>query len=291
MKRKNKIIEKIKRFLPLLLAVILSGSMIFGLWLFSRSKGVNTVSASAEMSSPESTSNYFNSFLFPDKTEKNGGALYRTSDGAFIIDGTFTHRTAFQMVVPNSSLSFSAFETLLGRTVYTWCSSSVGTSYSTVYAEIEYTVDGVLKYGANTMGTQADLASGKLTYLKFVVIVNAGTYERDFLYVSVYRNAQSNFYTPSVIGVYEKGYNEGYDQGYADITAETKELYRTQAEQAVLEDKETFLEGIFAIVDAPLNVIRNAFNFEILGFNVADLLFFVLTLILFVFVIRKLKGG
>lgn len=83
------------------------------------------------------------------------------------------------------------------------------------------------------------------------------------------------------------GYNIGYDEGYNAITQETID----KLESEVLTDGETFLDFIFAIFDAPLNVIRTALDFEILGFNVSDLIFFILTLFLFVMVLKKIKGG
>lgn len=101
MKRKNKIIEKIKRFLPLLLAVILSGSMILGLWLFSRSKGVNTVSASAEITGeidevlPEGfrsqvkTANLIPYPYFDEwKYSSNGVSVRVLRDGCVVLNGT-----------------------------------------------------------------------------------------------------------------------------------------------------------------------------------------------------------
>lgn len=86
---------------------------------------------------------------------------------------------------------------------------------------------------------------------------------------------------------YEVGFEDGYNDGYSAITQETID----ELESEVLTDGETFLDFIFAIFDAPLNVIRTALDFEILGFNVSDLIFFILTLFLFVMVLKKIKGG
>ena len=85
---------------------------------------------------------------------------------------------------------------------------------------------------------------------------------------------------------YFNGYDEGYGVGYNTAYNTLKE----EAENEVLTDKETFLDGLFSIVDAPIKALREAFNFEVLGFNVSQLILFVLTIIVFVFVIKKLKG-
>jgi hypothetical protein len=427
MKRKNKIIEKIKRFLPLLLAVILSGSMILGLWLFSRSKGVNTVSASAESDNiyPYADGAIVSSGLLPNyysqgNIVKNGITYSVSVTGSISVVGTATADSVYFIayvdtpvelgigeeyifdfyransnvkvncilqstdyaVSYQNSASFVATRSYwymylvvrtgdtvdalvqpmlsLGSSVepisstYNLLKAPYNTSfsvngitysvgldgsvilrgtassdsvfylntvddpirlyYATFYSFACYlsnpnaSIECLLTDTSNSQEFKANrlfvpsyprwrlslkIPKGAVfDGLKVQIMLNTGQIYSG--YVPPYLDLVSKFESIHMDGVAHgiiKGYNQGYNQGYADITAETKEMYRIQAEQAVLEDKETFLEGIFAIVDAPLNVIRNAFNFEILGFNVADLLFFVLTLILFVFVIKKIKGG
>ena len=285
MKRKNKIIEKIKRFLPLLLAVILSGSMILGLWLFSRSKGVNTVSASAESLVSDADNiyddwsyTYENLIPYPYYDEAgrtiNGITIKVEKDGTLLCNGTATGTVVFS-IFKDISLNFGMACTLSGLT---------DGSSSTYY--MQPVMGGVYRETQKTTPVTYPLDYGN--YMSLYFFIFEGVRMNNFRVKPMLNRGNTALsYIPNLSRIY----NQGYDQGYADITAETKEMYRIQAEQAVLEDKETFLEGIFAIVDAPLNVIRNAFNFEILGFNVADLFFFVLTLMLFVFVIKKIKGG
>ena len=56
MKEKIKVIcKKLKNKLPLLLACLLVGAMVLGLYVFSQSKQVNTLSASAEASTVAET--------------------------------------------------------------------------------------------------------------------------------------------------------------------------------------------------------------------------------------------
>lgn len=106
-------------------------------------------------------------------------------------------------------------------------------------------------------------------------------------YIDGYDVGKTEGYDKGYIDGDQFGYNIGYDEGYNAITQETID----ELESEVLTDGETFLDFIFAIFDAPLNVIRTALDFEILGFNVSDLIFFILTLFLFVMVLKKIKGG
>ena len=290
MKRKNKIIEKIKRFLPLLLAVILSGSMILGLWLFSRSKGVNTVSASAEVEEYEDALNTYSGFnLLPfpyndGYKQENGLTFAPQTDGRIGVFGMNSATSVFTIYF--NKVNLDIFEISKSYTA----SMRVGGGSSSWYLQINSYTNGswleIARVNAN-VDVRFTVPSGTTGFNIFFVALARDTYIDTSLFPMITLNSYVYDWTPPIGSIYSLGYK----QGYADITAETKEMYRIQAEQAVLEDKETFLESIFAIVDAPLNVIRNAFNFEILGFNVADLLFFVLTLILFVFVIKKIKGG
>lgn len=52
------------------------------------------------------------------------------------------------------------------------------------------------------------------------------------------------------------------------------------------ENDKSFGELMFSIIDAPFNVLKNAFDFEILGYNVSNLLTAVVSLILVGFVVK-----
>ncbi len=70
-------------------------------------------------------------------------------------------------------------------------------------------------------------------------------------------------------------YQQGFDVGYAKGVEYG-------------ENNKSFSELIFSIVDAPFNVLKNAFDFEILGYNIGSLLTAVVSLILLGFVIKLL---
>ena len=134
-------------------------------------------------------------------------------------------------------------------------------------------------------GTAAYVPSFTDYYNLYVANLYSEGYDKG--YIAGYDVGKTEGYDKGYIDGEQFGYNIGYDEGYNAITQETID----ELESEVLTDGETFLDFIFAIFDAPLNVIRTALDFEILGFNVSDLIFFILTLFLFVMVLKKIKGG
>lgn len=68
--------------------------------------------------------------------------------------------------------------------------------------------------------------------------------------------------------------NDSYEQGYRDGIAKSEDY--------------SLKNLIFNILDAPFNIIRTALNFEIFGVNVSALVFFMLSIVLVGFVIKRL---
>lgn len=95
---------------------------------------------------------------------------------------------------------------------------------------------------------------------------------------------------------YNNGYNNGlsfgYENGLLQGSSEGFDLGYSQGfdagESSALNSNETFADMIFAIVDAPFNVLNNAFDFTFFGINVANFLMVVVSLILVAFVVKKL---
>ncbi len=79
---------------------------------------------------------------------------------------------------------------------------------------------------------------------------------------------------------YDKGFELGEKKGFDDgvIKGQSNDPY----------DLGDFL---FSIIDAPFRVIREALSFEFLGYDVSKLVLFVITALLVVFVVKKVKGG
>lgn len=74
----------------------------------------------------------------------------------------------------------------------------------------------------------------------------------------------------------ETKYTEGFNNGY--VTAESDYLNGDSA----------FHNLLFSIIDAPFNVLSNAFDFEIFGINMSSFLIAIVSLLLVFFVIRSL---
>lgn len=81
--------------------------------------------------------------------------------------------------------------------------------------------------------------------------------------------------------VYQNGYNAGYDNGF-DIG---------KTEGITSANDYSFLGLIGAVVDAPLNAFKSLFNFNILGVNLLDFIFGILTLIITIYIIKLVRGG
>lgn len=104
---------------------------------------------------------------------------------------------------------------------------------------------------------------------------------------------ESDEYKNGLQAKYDEGYAKGtedYDrygaQRYEDGYRYGVTVGRSQVENNVETGKNLFL----SILDAPFTLIRNIFNFEILGINVSSVIFFILSVLLIGFAIRKIKG-
>ena len=76
---------------------------------------------------------------------------------------------------------------------------------------------------------------------------------------------------------YEFGYNKGLNDGLNETT--TSENYKSTFK--------SIFEGIF---QAPIDFIKGAFNFEVFGLNIFKLVSFALTIVLVVWVVKRVKG-
>ena len=82
----------------------------------------------------------------------------------------------------------------------------------------------------------------------------------------------------------QAGYSSGYGVGYND----GESAGYTDGYNASMNGKSSFKDLMFAIFDAPFNVLSSAFNFEIFGINLSYFLITIVSLLLVAFVIRKL---
>lgn len=92
-------------------------------------------------------------------------------------------------------------------------------------------------------------------------------------YQEGYEAAQGIFYDEG----YEFGYNKGLNDGLNETT--TSENYKSTFK--------SIFEGIF---QAPIDFVKGAFNFEVFGLNIFKLVSFALTIVLVVWVVKRVKG-
>lgn len=73
----------------------------------------------------------------------------------------------------------------------------------------------------------------------------------------------------------DMGWGYGYGKGY--------NLGQTYA----LEDTDNVTNGIIEVIESPIEFLKTIFNFEIFGINISSVIFFVISILIVAFVIRK----
>ena len=103
---------------------------------------------------------------------------------------------------------------------------------------------------------------------------------------------EDNSYNNGYDTGYDNGLSFGYENGLLQGSSEGFDYGYSQGfdagESSALNSNETFADMIFAIIDAPFNVLNNAFDFTFFGINVANFLMVIVSLILVAFVVKKL---
>ncbi len=311
--------DKLKEFLPLLAAILAVGGIIFGFWLFERSqRGKNTVSTVS--ASAESNINYrdyvieiplsYSGFLEygDDMGEyfaymRLGTILYNPytkgiSYTAPHIDGVqnptyLDHLNSEKLIL--SSFVYVALgegegERVLNAIVDTQYLSSSKQMIDNVYCLVTATCE---KTGLARFEIRLNFVDGSFTRM-YVDLEVAKTGHYACSYGRNYGYSVFGFTGDTVEYFTAFGRQEGYAEGVEDGNAEGYEIgYHAgyvDGEDNALLTKETITDGFFSIIDAPFRVIRDALNFEILGFNVADAVFFILTAIIIGLVVKFLWG-
>lgn len=103
---------------------------------------------------------------------------------------------------------------------------------------------------------------------------------------------EDNSYNNGYNTGYDNGLSFGYENGLLQGSSEGFDYGYSQGfdagESSALNSNETFADMIFAIIDAPFNVLNNAFDFTFFGINVANFLMVIVSLILVAFVVKKI---
>lgn len=92
-------------------------------------------------------------------------------------------------------------------------------------------------------------------------------------YAAGYADAMNSNADSFTQTAFRKGYNEGYDHGFADGN--------------VVATEGNFASLVYAVVEAPFNTFSSLFNFEILGVNMLGFVGSLLTLVVVLFVVKK----
>lgn len=95
-----------------------------------------------------------------------------------------------------------------------------------------------------------------------------------------YNNGYDEGYLSGKDDFYSSGYDDGYSSGYG--------VGFSEGESSALSSKDTFKSFMYSIIDAPFNVLSNAFSFEVFGINLSYFLISIVSLLLVAVVIRKL---
>lgn len=110
--------------------------------------------------------------------------------------------------------------------------------------------------------------------------------------------------TPSQINITPRGLICSYDMSskkltvwrnvvsFADAELETTykalgESYENYGTSVTQADRKATTEGILSVLESPVNFLKTVFNFEIFGINLSAVVFFVLSIVIVAFVIKK----
>ena len=110
-----------------------------------------------------------------------------------------------------------------------------------------------------------------------------------------YDDAYDEGYTAGTDDGYDTGYTAGYNAGASDNNVSYSDGYDAgyavgydTGKAEIQNSASTFSSLFFNILDAPFDVIRGAFNFEIFGINVASVLLFFVSVAAIAFLLKFL---
>ena len=229
-------LSKHKRVRRLLVALVLFVSFFVGFCFGYTAQtvkeqgnvGTAAIRASAEEAKTEVEFpvNYCNTFLFKEQTV-NGVTLSVDKNGVIYLSGTPT-KEQFTFDCMCAAEYIEIFSELLGTTPFFYHSELSGVRF-----EFCLVIDGENCYYPRTIVPNYKLPTGELSFVGMYLVIDRPEMEpfnNDAYYLSLYKNANSNFYTPSLLGYYDMAYNagkqdghdagkqEGYDEGYKDAS-------------------------------------------------------------------------
>lgn len=171
-----------------------------------------------------------------------------------------------QITINNVSYTYTE-----ARQLYGWLNSNI-TLYNDNATLFSFTLgDQINDVISNINLRVSDYAFRSSSY--YNSSIGTRGYLKDF-YISVINETNSTVYNTGYQNGYTIGKENGYNSGFND---------------GVNSNKTGFDNMMFAIADVPIHIISSMLNFNILGINLMSFFMAIITLMLFVFLIRKFK--
>ena len=163
-------------------------------------------------------------------------------------------------------------------------------SYTNALQQFNYLYNNIVLYNNNAVlfstedrGTINDtIQELQFSLINYNFINNSTYYEPSYGNTNYFANTQITT-SASDIETMAKYYTEkGYQQGFTEGTAHGYN-------QAMSENTNQFDNLMYAVADVPMHIIRGLLDFEILGFNLLGFFMGIITLILFIGLIKRFK--
>lgn len=109
-----------------------------------------------------------------------------------------------------------------------------------------------------------------------------------------------DFGVSDITSVYNSGFNngyyhgskDGYKEGLRDNSSSFNDGYKAGYDDGYIDGTEDYEEGslgfmVTSIVEAPINIFKDIFSFNVLGLNIAELVLSLVTVLVTVFIIKR----
>lgn len=218
---------------------------------------------------------YFDSFLTPNSTLynfKEYGKPYLISDYVLDISSKFSGVVRYKGFTNDTSqISFTISSDFDFSTVYKLDFTSAPQTYGNWVVKTSYTFYDIKERILNIYAISYNyLNLDTFTYTYYFASDSQKYYQSGYDYGYEIGLGSANNDT------YQNGFNIGKKQGYS-------QGYNAGVESA---NKYTFLSLISSVVDAPIKALSGLLNFNILGFNMLDFFYALITLAVIIAVLR-----
>lgn len=164
-------------------------------------------------------------------------------------------------------------------------------AYATAYTRYNWLYRNIVMYSDNATlfvnkdntYTQGDTFISRMEFsLPNYAFKSSSYYDSNYGLLNYLKNAQITTLSNDSFIAYSQGVSKGYNDGY-------KNGYDIGYSAGVSSDTGGFDALMFSIADVPVRIISSILNFEILGFNLMGFFMAIITLLLFVKLMKKFK--